>query len=187
MLLHMPWLWNARRDLLVFGGSAALGLGLVGLGHALGFGGGSLPEWAFLLLVLGVDVAHVYATLFRTYFDGAELRARPLRYLGVPLVAYAFGVLAYAAGPLLFWRALAYLALLHFVRQEIGCDWRVRAPARAASMRASRSSRCTWQRSIRCWSGTARRASGASRGSWPVISSRCPRCKPHCRCSRQRR
>lgn len=133
MLDAMPWLWSPRRDFLVFGGSAALGLGLVALGHALGFGGGPLPEWAFLLFVLGVDVAHVYATLFRTYFDGAELRARPLRYLGVPLVAYALGVLAYAAGPLLFWRALAYLALFHFVRQEIG--WLRLARARVRTSR----------------------------------------------------
>lgn len=126
------WLWSPRRDLSVFGGSAALALAVVALGHVLGFGGGALPEWGFLLFVLGVDVAHVYATLFRTYFDAGELRARPLRYVLVPLAAYALGAAAYAAGPELFWRALAYLALFHFVRQEIGWLRVQRAKAKPA-------------------------------------------------------
>jgi len=115
-----PWLWSARRDLLIFGGSAGFALLFVGLGHVFGFAGGALPDWAFLVFVLGVDVAHVYATLFRTYFDAAELRAKPVRYALTPLLAYAVGVAAYAAGALVFWRALAYAALFHFIRQEIG-------------------------------------------------------------------
>ena len=120
VLVCGPWLWGARRDLWVFGGSALGALALVLLAHAFGFAGGALPEWGFLLFVLGVDVAHVYGTLFRTYFDGAELRARPLRYALTPLFAFALGVAAFSAGPLVFWRVLAYLALFHFVRQEIG-------------------------------------------------------------------
>jgi hypothetical protein len=115
-----PWLWSARRDLWVFGGSALAALFVVALGHGFGFASGPLPEWAFLVFVLGVDVAHVYATLFRTYLDGAELRARPARYVLTPLFAYAAGVAAYSVGALAFWRCLAYLALFHFVRQEIG-------------------------------------------------------------------
>lgn len=115
-----PWLWSAPLDLAVFGGSAALALGLVGLGRVLGFGGGPLPEWGFVAFVLSIDVAHVYATLFRTYFDGEELKARPWRYVGAPIAVYAAGVALYAQGPLVFWRVLAYLAVFHFVRQQVG-------------------------------------------------------------------
>jgi len=115
-----PWLWSARRDLCVFAGSAMVALSIVALRHACGVTGGALPDWAFLACVLGVDVAHVYATLFRTYLDGAELRARRLRYALTPLAAYALGVAAYSLGAWLFWRVLAYLALFHFVRQELG-------------------------------------------------------------------
>ncbi len=114
-----PWFWSPARDLGVFGGSALLALVLVLVRHALGIGS-ELPEWGFLLFVLAVDVAHVYATLFRTYFDAAELRAHPLRYGLIPLAGYALGVAAYRTSSGLFWTALAYLALFHFVRQAVG-------------------------------------------------------------------
>jgi hypothetical protein len=113
------WLWGPRVDLAVFGGSALFALAAVGLGHALGVAG-TLPDWGFIAFVIGIDVAHVHATLFRTYFDREEVRARRLRYLGIPLAAYLGGCALYACGSLIFWRALAYLALVHFVRQEIG-------------------------------------------------------------------
>lgn len=115
-----PWLFGARLDLLLFGGSAALSLGLLLLGYALGFSSGDSPEWVWVLLVLGVDVAHVWSTLYRVYLDAAELRRRPLVYAGVPLVCYAAGVALHAQSSMLFWRALAYLALFHFVRQQAG-------------------------------------------------------------------
>jgi hypothetical protein len=79
-----------------------------------------LPEWGWLGLVVAIDVAHVWSTLFRTYLDGDELRANKLRYFGVPLAAYAIGVGLYLHGSLTFWRVLAYAALFHFVRQQVG-------------------------------------------------------------------
>lgn len=116
-----PWFWGARVDLGVFGGSALLALVAVGVGQALGWSAGAFPEWGFLFFVLAVDVAHVYATLFRTYLDGEELRRHPLRYAGLPVAVYAAGVALHAlGGPMAFWRALAYAALFHFVRQQVG-------------------------------------------------------------------
>lgn len=114
-----PWLFGPRRDLAVFGLSAALPLGLVAARRASG-GAPELPEWAWLVFVLGIDVGHVYSTLFRTYLDGDELRRHRTRYVAAPLAAYAIGVVLYAMGPLLFWRVLAYVALFHFVRQQVG-------------------------------------------------------------------
>jgi hypothetical protein len=62
----------------------------------------------------------VYATAFRVYFDTDELKRRPLLYCFVPIVGYAIGVAVYSENGLFFWRALAYLAVFHFVRQQYG-------------------------------------------------------------------
>jgi hypothetical protein len=119
-LLLGPWLWSKPVDLAVFGGSAVLALALVVIGHATGWSDGALPEWGWVAFVLGIDVAHVYSTLFRTYFDREELRRHRLRYVLVPLAVYACGVMLYLTDALLFWRVLAYVALFHFVRQQVG-------------------------------------------------------------------
>ncbi|WP_437656265.1 hypothetical protein [Sorangium sp. So ce1182] len=112
---HGGFLWGRGVDLAVFGGSAAVALGLAALSA-----GGALPAWGFLLLVVGVDVAHVHTTLFRTYLDPEELRRHPALYAAVPLACYAAGVALHLASELTFWRALAYVAVVHFVRQQVG-------------------------------------------------------------------
>lgn len=115
-----PWLWSPGIDLAVFGGSALFAFALLALGEALGWTEGDLPEWSFVAFVLCVDVAHVYSSLFRTYFDRDELRVHRLRYVLVPLIVYAAGVALYLHGALTFWRVLAYVAVFHFVRQQVG-------------------------------------------------------------------
>ncbi len=118
--MPQPWILSRRLDLAVFGGSLAAGLLLVALGAALGVLRTPLPLPLWLLLVVGVDVAHVHATWLRTYIDPAELARRPWRYAAVPLGAYAAGVLLHAWGGPVFWRALAYYAVFHFIRQQYG-------------------------------------------------------------------
>jgi len=115
------WLFSARLDLAVFLGSALCGLALVPLGPALGVpGAGDSPEWTWVTGILLVDVAHVWSTAFVVYLDPVE-RARRAAYWLVPLAAWLCGVLVYAAaGAAAFWRALAYLAVFHFVRQQWG-------------------------------------------------------------------
>lgn len=78
------------------------------------------PPWGWLLFVVGVDVTHVWSSLYRTYLDPDELRRRRDRYLLTPLACFGAGVVLYSLGSLVFWRALAYLAVLHFVRQQYG-------------------------------------------------------------------
>jgi hypothetical protein len=104
----------------IFGGSFALPLLLVLLAQLFGVPNRDLPEWAFLAFVVGVDVAHVYATLFRTYLDREELHRHWLRYALAPVLAYAAAVALWAQSPLALFRVLAYLALWHFVRQQAG-------------------------------------------------------------------
>ena len=114
------WLFSRRLDLAVFGGSAALSLALLLLGLHAAPSSGELPGWTWIAAVLLVDVAHVWATGFRVYFDPAELARRPGLYLGTPLLAYVVLARLYALGATVFWRSLAYLAVFHFVRQQAG-------------------------------------------------------------------
>jgi len=112
------WLFGPFTDVAVFAGSVAccgaLALWLSGAGQA------ELPTWAWGVFVLGVDVAHVWATLFRVYADRAELARRPELYAAAPLLAYALGFAAYQHSALTFWRLFAYSAAWHFVRQQVG-------------------------------------------------------------------
>lgn len=114
-----PFLWGARTDLAAFGGPALVALALAALAPRLHLGG-AVPPWAWILFVLAVDVAHVHTTLFRTYFDREELRRRRALYALLPIAVYAAGVLLHARSSVLFWRVLAYVAVFHFVRQQIG-------------------------------------------------------------------
>jgi hypothetical protein len=112
------WLFSREVDLAVFLGSAAVALALVALGPWLGVGAES-PEWTWITGVLLVDVAHVYATLFVVYLDPEE-RTRRAAYWLVPAAAWVAGIVLYSEGPALFWRVLAYVAVFHFVRQQVG-------------------------------------------------------------------
>lgn len=114
------WIFSSRVDLLFIIGPAfiitALVLALQGTISTFN----TLPPWLWFLLVVGVDVTHVYSTVFRTYFDSAEMEKRSTLYLLTPLVAWIVGCLLYSMGSMVFWRALAYLAVFHFVRQQYG-------------------------------------------------------------------
>ncbi|MEW5741900.1 MAG: hypothetical protein AB1938_23500 [Myxococcota bacterium] len=127
------WLFSPRVDVAVFAGSVLASVAVVLAAPALGLVSPEegTPPWAFLVFVVGVDVAHVWSTLFRVYLDGEELRRRPGLYASAPLLAFGLGVAAYAISADFFWRALAYVAVWHFVRQQVG--WVVLYGRRAKS------------------------------------------------------
>ncbi len=120
LLRPQPWLFSRNLDLAAFGGSTLLAIALTFLGWKAGLLQGALPLWAWLLVVVGMDVAHVHATWLRTYLDPVEFKAHPLRYALIPLAAWLAGVMLHNHSGLLFWRVLAYLAVFHFVRQQAG-------------------------------------------------------------------
>lgn len=113
-----PWLFSRRTDLLAFGAPALVSVVLVAIGLLVGVR--DTPPGVWLAAVVGVDVAHVWSTVYRVYADPAEVRRRPVLYLGVPLIAWMAGVALHLRSPGLFWRCLAYLAVFHFVRQQYG-------------------------------------------------------------------
>ncbi len=118
--LSIPWLFDAATDLSMFGGSAAIALLLLAAGHELQWLSGDTPDWLWIAAVLLIDVAHVYATGFRVYFDQEERQRRPWLYLLTPLLAFVIGAAVYSENSGTFWRLLAYLAVFHFVRQQYG-------------------------------------------------------------------
>ena len=86
------WLFSRRIDLLAFGGSALLSFVILGIGARAGVLHSQAPEWAWIVGVLLVDVAHVWATAFRVYFDRKELSRRPALYTLVPVLGLAGGI-----------------------------------------------------------------------------------------------
>ncbi|MFZ1700046.1 MAG: hypothetical protein WBO10_09310 [Pyrinomonadaceae bacterium] len=114
------WLFSKGIDLTVFLGSAIVSLLLLALGWQLGILNSDSPEWTWITAVLLIDVAHVWSTTFRVYFDIEELKRRFWLYLLVPVFGYAVGVALYSEGELLFWKVLAVIAVFHFVRQQYG-------------------------------------------------------------------
>lgn len=76
--------------------------------------------YTWLFLIVFVDVAHVYSTLFKTYFVKEEIRKRKLLYYGIPVLSWMLGLMLYQFGSLVFWSVLALIAVFHFIRQQYG-------------------------------------------------------------------
>jgi hypothetical protein len=118
--IRQPWIHSAAVDSSFILAPALLAtvvaLLIVGLGQPqVGVG-----LWSWALLVIGVDVAHVYSTVYRTYFDRIERRRLSAWLIAVPLGTWVLGVLLYSMSAATFWTALAYTAVFHFVRQQYG-------------------------------------------------------------------
>jgi hypothetical protein len=111
---------SRRTDLFLFGGSTLLAFALLAGGHFAGILDGSLPPELWLLIVVSVDVAHVWSTGWMVYADPEEFGRRSTLYLALPGFAFAVGVAAHSVSPRLFWQLLAYSAVFHFVRQQYG-------------------------------------------------------------------
>src|SRR6478735_3822306 len=114
------WLFSRNVDLTVFLGSALAALLLLAIGWQFGILNDESPEWTWVAAVLFIDVAHVWSSSFRVYFDKQEFKRRIWLYSLVPVFGYVFGVALYSEGELTFWRVLALVAVFHFVRQQYG-------------------------------------------------------------------
>lgn len=75
---------------------------------------------SWLLLIVFIDVAHVYATLFKTYFNPIERKYYRGYLIKIPIISFLIGLLLYSFGTLTFWSVLAYIAVFHFIRQQYG-------------------------------------------------------------------
>ena len=76
--------------------------------------------YTWLFLIVFIDVAHVYATLFKTYFVADEFKKNRKRLLLLPAICFIIGLILFSFGSLVFWSFLAYVAVFHFIRQQYG-------------------------------------------------------------------
>jgi hypothetical protein len=130
MVSEQKWLFSTKIDLSVFLGSAILSIILLAFNSSLD---GETPDLIWISAILMIDVAHVWATGFRVYFDIDELKRRSFLYLFVPISGYIVGVALYSESALTFWKALALVAVFHFVRQQYGWIKLYRAKANETS------------------------------------------------------
>lgn len=120
MLSPQPWIRSPRYDGLLILAPPFLALLVVLMLPAPYRHSAAMPLLAWVALVVLIDVAHVYGTLFQTYFDPLKRRQRRTLLWVVPVVCYGAGVALHSLGGLVFWRVLAYLAVFHFIRQQYG-------------------------------------------------------------------
>jgi hypothetical protein len=76
--------------------------------------------YTWLFLIVFIDVAHVYATLFKTYFAAEEFKKRRKLLITLPIICFVIGVFLFSFGSVIFWSVLAYIAVFHFIRQQYG-------------------------------------------------------------------
>ncbi len=119
-LPQSKWLFSPSIDLTVFLGSAIVALLLLVIGANTGLLQEDSPDWIWISTVLMIDIAHVWSTSFRVYFDIDEFKRRIWLYTLVPIFGYLIGVTLYSESAMTFWRVLAYIAVFHFVRQQYG-------------------------------------------------------------------
>jgi len=118
--MSQPWIQSASADTAFILAPAMLAtLVAVAIG-ASGHAASGVSLWPWAILVIGIDVAHVYSTIFRTYLDPVERQALSGWLIATPLAAWVLGVLLYFSSATAFWSVLAYTAVFHFVRQQYG-------------------------------------------------------------------
>lgn len=76
--------------------------------------------YTWLFFVVFIDVAHVYATLFKTYLVPSALQEQKKLLIALPVICFAIGMILFAFGSKVFWATLAYVAVFHFIRQQYG-------------------------------------------------------------------
>lgn len=115
-----PWLGKPLIDILFILLPPFVCLVIIALFPQLFQDAKGISDVSWVILILLIDVAHVYSTLYRTYFDPAAFKRQRTILLAIPVVGFIAGVILYSIGPGIFWRVLAYTAVYHFVRQQYG-------------------------------------------------------------------
>ncbi len=120
MKQQQPWIYAAIPDSIFILAPPFLVLAVILLLPGYFFDGAAVSPAVWISLVLCIDVAHVYSTLYRTYFDKETFSTKKNLFILTPLLVFVCGVIIYSISGLLFWRIAAYLAVFHFVRQQYG-------------------------------------------------------------------
>jgi len=116
-----PWIHRAKTDLIFIIGPSFFVLAIIFLFQDyITQIENKYSFYTWLFLIVFVDVAHVYATLFKTYFVSYEFKKNKKRLLLLPAICFITGIILFSFGSLVFWSFLAYVAVFHFIRQQYG-------------------------------------------------------------------
>jgi len=127
------WVLSPPMDILGFFLPLAVALALVPLTRHVPDKAVPLPYHVSLVVL--IDVAHVYGTLFRTVLDSEATAKNRALFLRAPPCLFAGTMLViFAGGEELGWSLLAYYAMYHFAKQPFGilCLYKARKGERGA-------------------------------------------------------
>ena len=119
-MYKQPWIGRPVIDIVFILLPPFLCLAFIALFPHLFRNSKDMPNAGWVILILLIDVGHVYSTLYRTYFDRNSLPDQRWLLWTIPFFSFVVGVILYSISSLLFWRILAYTAVFHFVRQQYG-------------------------------------------------------------------
>ncbi|HVG16135.1 MAG TPA: hypothetical protein VM935_14290 [Chitinophagaceae bacterium] len=119
-MTKQPWIGKPLTDIIFILSPPFISLLVIFLFPAFFQNNKSLPDVGWVVLILLIDVAHVYSTLYRTYLDPQALRDQRSLLWTIPFTGFVVGVLLYSISDFFYWRLLAYVAVFHFVRQQYG-------------------------------------------------------------------
>ena len=120
MIVLKNWLYNKYFDLIFILSPPFFTLGLVYYFQDQFLAISDMPLYAWVILVLFIDVSHVYSTIFRTYLHEIEFKENRPLYILIPILVWILGVFLYSIHMKVFWSVLAYFAVYHFARQQYG-------------------------------------------------------------------
>lgn len=108
-------LGNARREI-----SAFYGIAIALIATSTIWSKHSSQILLAVLITVGIDTSHVYATAWRSWFDKKELARAKFLHLGVPLLILLIIFLWCALGIPYLWSVVLYLTVFHHIRQFYG-------------------------------------------------------------------
>jgi len=118
--MRQPWIYNPFFDSIFILGIPFLAVALTFALPASYKAADSMTVVSWAILVMGIDVSHVYSTLYRTYLDSETLHEHRAFLYTVPFAVFVICLALYSLGALVFWRVIAYVAVFHFARQQYG-------------------------------------------------------------------
>ncbi len=113
------WLFSRNLDLLVLF-LPVWTVWMIFLSNSTYFENLSIPTWAWLIFILGIDVGHVWSSLFRTYLSKDEFNAHKKLLILTPIIVFIVSLVLVNVSITWFWRIMAYLAVFHFIKQQYG-------------------------------------------------------------------
>src|SRR5437868_4695298 len=101
MLAKQPWIGKPWVDIVFILLPPFLSLLVIILFPSLFQNNTEMPVAGWVILVMLIDVSHVYSTLYRTYFDPHALKKQRSLLWTIPFFSFVIGVLLYSINDLL--------------------------------------------------------------------------------------